>query len=115
MKSKLPVPKGWKILIQKVKPKEKTAGGIFLPDQAKDAESYLSICAKIVAIGPMAWCDRVSGEPWTGGPWAKAGDWAIVPKFTQFKMEIDGEEYRFINDDEIIATVDEPSIIKVYT
>jgi len=115
MAKHIPEPKGWKLLIEKVKPKEKTAGGIYLPDQARDAESYLSVCAKIVSIGPMAWRDRETGEPWIGGPWAKVGDWVIVPKFTQFKMEIDGTEYRFINDDEIIATVADPSKIKVYT
>lgn len=114
-KTALPVPRGWKILVEKIKPKEKTAGGILLPDQSREAESYLSICAKVVSIGPMAWCDRDTGQPWTGGAWAKEGDWIIIPKFTQFKMEIDGNEYRFINDDEIIATVDDPSGIKVYT
>ena len=89
MTTKLPEPKGWKVLIEKPKPKEKTAGGIFLPDQAKDAESYLSICAKVVAVGPMCWCDRETGDQWNGGPWAKPGDWIIVPKFTQFMMDID--------------------------
>ena len=115
MTDKLPNPCGWKILIQKIKPKEQTAGGIFLPDQAKEAESYLNICAKVVKVGPLAWHDRDTGQPWKGPNWAKPGDWVIVPKFTQFKMIIDEEEYRFINDDEIIATVDDPSEIKVYT
>jgi co-chaperonin GroES (HSP10) len=113
--TKLPEPKGWKILIKKPKPKEKTSGGILLPDSSRDAESLLGICAQVVTIGPMCWHDRASGEPWVGGPWAKPGDWVIVPKFVQFRMNIDDEEYRFINDDEIIAVVDDPKAIKVYT
>ena len=90
----LPKPSGWKILIKKKKPNEKSKGGIYLPDQAKEAESYMDICAH---------------------RWAEPGDWVIVPKFTQFKMEIEEEEYRFINDDEIIAIVPDPTAIKVYS
>ena len=111
----LPEPRGFKLLIEKPKPKEKTDGGILLPDQAIEAENYLSICAKLVKIGPMAWKDRETGKWWNGGPWANVGDWLIIPKFTQFRMEIDDKEYRFINDDEVIAVVSDPTVIKVYT
>tara|TARA_R110000803_G_scaffold26333_3_gene62441 strand:+ start:5994 stop:6362 length:369 start_codon:yes stop_codon:yes gene_type:complete len=111
----LPDPKGWKILIQKMKPKEQTSGGIILVDASKEAESYLSITARVMKIGPMAWHDKDTGKAYVGGAWAKPGDWVIVPKFTQFKMDIYGNEYRFINDDEVIATVEDPTNIKVYT
>jgi len=114
-KSKLPQPKGWRVLIERIKPKEKSAGGIFLPDQAKDAESYMSITAKVVALGDGCYSNRDTGEPWGGGPWCKPGDWIIVPKFTQFRMDIGGKEYRIINDDEVIAVIDDPSAIKVYS
>ena len=113
MTSPLPVPTGWKILIEKPKPKEKTDGGIILTDQSKEAENYLSICARIVAIGPLCWHDEA--KFYNAGPWAKIGDWVIVPKFTAFKMDINGMEYRFINDDEVIAIVDDPTVIKVYS
>lgn len=111
----LPEPRGFKLLIEKPKPKEKTDGGVLLPDQAIEAENYLSICAKLVKIGPMAWKDRETGVWWRGGPWANVGDWLIIPKFTQFRMEIDDKEYRFINDDEVIAVIEDPTVIKVYT
>ena len=114
MADKLPFPKGWKVLVEKIKPKEKTAGGILLPDQAIEAESYLSICAKVVRVGPLCWRDRETGERWRCDDWAEPGDWVIIPKFTQFKMDIEGREYRFVNDDEIIAVVDDPTAIKVY-
>ena len=103
-----------KILIEKPKPKDKTDGGILLPDQAIEAENYLSICAKVVSVGPLAFKDRETGKYWATGPWATPGEWVIVPKFTQFRMEIDDKEYRFINDDEIIAVVEDPTVIKVY-
>ena len=105
--TKLPRPQGWKILIKKKKPKEKSEGGILLPDEAKAAESWLDITAQVVALGPDCYHDRSVR--------CKEGDWVIVPKFTQFRMEIDGEEYRFINDDEVIAVIDDPTVIKVYS
>ena len=115
MSNNLPEPCGWKMLIQKKIPKKKSSGGIILPDKAVDAESFLDICAQVVKIGPLCWRDRETGQPWKCDPWAKVGDWVIVPKFTQFKLEIDGEEYRFINDDEIIAVISDPTEIKVYS
>lgn len=112
--SKLPEPRGWKILIRKQIPKEETSGGVILPDSAIEAESYMTICSEVVKIGPKCWRDRETGKHWYGDDWAKPGDWVITPKFTQFKMKIDGEEYRFINDDEIIAVVSDPKAIKVF-
>tara|TARA_R110000824_G_scaffold258902_3_gene447788 strand:+ start:596 stop:823 length:228 start_codon:yes stop_codon:yes gene_type:complete len=75
----------------------------------------MDITAKVVAMGDMCYHNRDTGEPWKGGRWCAVGDWVIVPKFTQFQMAIDDVEYRFINDDEIIAVIDDPSVIKVYS
>lgn len=113
--STLPCPQGHKILILKQKPKDVTQGGIILPDAAKEAEAYLMTVAKVIKVGPLAYMNKETGVSWKGGPWAKEGDWVIIPRFTQFKMEIEGEEYRFINDDEIIATIDDPESVKVYS
>ena len=115
MTTSLPVPKGWKVLVEKPKAKEKTAGGIYLADISKEAEDYLSITAKVVSVGPMCWYDKETGKPWIGGAWAQPGDWVLIPKFTSFRMEINDKEYRLLNDDEIIATIDDPKGIKVYT
>jgi len=114
MTNKLPQPKGWKILIRKERPKEKTAGGIFLTDKARDEEDYMSITAQVVDMGDLCYRNRETGERWRCDPWCKPGDWIIIPKFTQFKLEIDDQEYRFINDDEVIAVIDDPKSIKVF-
>lgn len=115
MSDNLPEPKGWRILIRKDKVKEKTEGGIILSDLSKDAEDILSITAQVVKVGPMCWHDKDTGKPWIGGMWAKPGDWVIVPKFTRFKMEIDEQEYRIINDDEVFCVIQDPKAIKVYS
>ena len=114
MTDNLPRPQGWKILVRKDKPKAKTAGGIILADTTRDAESYMQFTGQVVALGPLAYHDRSTGEHWNGGDWCKVGDWIVMPKFTQFKLEIDDLEYRFINDDEVIAVLDDPSVIKVW-
>lgn len=111
----LPRPSGWRLLVKTRKPKEKTSGGIILSDSSKEAEAYLNITAEVVAMGPICFHDRNTGEAWKGGVWCKPGDNVIIPKFTPLKFEIDGVDYRIINDDEVIATIDDPSVIKVYS
>lgn len=108
-------PRGWKVLIKMPQVEKITAGGIIRVDAVVEAEEYMSITAEVVAIGPLAYADRESGEPWATGPWCKVGDTVIVPKFVQFKLEIEEQEYRFINDDEVIAVVHNQDAIKVYT
>ena len=52
---------------------------------------------------------------WKGGAWAKVGDWVIIPRNTAGgKLSIGGESYRLINDDQVIATIEDPKDIKVY-
>jgi len=100
--------------MRKEKKKTKSAGGIVLPDSAVEADSYMQVTAEVVAIGPCAYMDRATGEPWLSGPWCKVGDWVIRPKFSQMTFELDGEDYFFMNDDEVVATIKDPKSIKVF-
>jgi chaperonin GroES len=112
MTNKLPEPQGWRLLIRKEKPPEKSAGGVILSDMSKEAENFLNITGYIEKIGSLCWTDK---DRYPSGPWAKVGDKVIIPKYTKFLMEIDNVEYRIINEDEIIAVVDPNTVIKVYS
>lgn len=112
--SKLPDPRGHRLLVKMKKPVTKTAGGILLSDKTQEDQMYLEISAEVVAIGPGCWKEKLTGKPWPGGDWCKVGDQVVIPRYTPFKMEIDEEQYRIINDDEVIATIDDPSVIKIW-
>lgn len=77
-------PCGGRVLIQiRSLPKElKTEGGIILPDHdTKDAEKWNCQVGKVIMIGPVAFRNRTTLEPWPEGDWAKVGDYVRVPKY----------------------------------
>lgn len=110
----LPSPVGMRVLIRPVGPKEKSKGGILLPDQAKDAEEYNNARGRVLAVGPMAFRDKRTGTEWFGGPWAKKGDWVIFGKFAGQKIVVSGVKMILINDEDITATIPNPDIMAAY-
>jgi co-chaperonin GroES (HSP10) len=45
------------------------------------------------------------------GPWCKEGDWIIFGRYAGSRFKIEGGEVRILNDDEVIAKIDNPSDI----
>ena len=72
--SDLPIPMGWKILIQPNQTKSKTKGGIILPSKAKESEAYLTAHGEVLAIGELAYRDRNTGERWRMNTKPQVGD-----------------------------------------
>ena len=105
--SKLPVPTGWRILILPFKMKEKTKGGIFMGQDTLERQQVGSNCGLVLAMGPHCY-DK---EKFSEGPWCKKGDWVIFAKYAGSRIQIDGGEVRLLNDDEVLATIDNPEDI----
>jgi co-chaperonin GroES (HSP10) len=64
-----------------------------------------NIC-KVLKVGPLAYKDK-SRYP-DGKAWCKEGDWVIITTYAGSRIKIDGGELRIVNEDEIMATVDDP-------
>ncbi len=47
-------------------------------------------------------------ERYADGPWCKEGDWVIITRYAGSRVKIDGGELRIVNEDEILAVVDDP-------
>ena len=45
------------------------------------------------------------------GPWCKVKDWVVFARYAGSRIEIEGGEVRLLNDDEILATVQDPTDI----
>lgn len=101
-------PTGWQVLIKIRKAPEKI-GGILLPDDSKAAQQFAAVVGEVLEVGPLAWAD--THRYGDAGPWAQPGDWVIVAKFGGKRFKVNGEEYRLINDDEVIGTTDKPEEI----
>jgi len=108
LRSRLPSPTGWRILVMPYRRKEKTKKGIILPDQALEKEHVATVCAYVLEVGPDAYNDK---EKFPEGPWCKKGDWIIFGRYAGARIKIDDGELRLLNDDEILATIQKPEDI----
>ena len=108
VKSQLPEPSGWRLLVLPFTPKEKTKGGILIPDDVIERSQVASTCGLVLDIGPDAYKDK---ERYPDGPWCKKGTWVIFARYAGSRMKIDGGEVRLLNDDEVLATVENPEDI----
>ncbi len=105
--TKLPIPTGWRMLVLPFKAKAKTKGGVFLSEQSIERSQVASTCGLILAMGPHCYDKGKFPE----GPWCKKGDWVIFARYAGSRILIDGGEVRLLNDDEVLATVEDPEDI----
>ena len=101
---KVPQPAGYRILIRPRGVIEKTKGGIILTDSSKDSQSYLNSVGQIIAMGSECYSDRKQ-------PWCKVDDWVIFGRYAGARISVQKVKMLLLNDDEIIATLENPDII----
>jgi co-chaperonin GroES (HSP10) len=111
-KKKTPLDKihavGWRILLKPRELEEKTERGIILPDSVRDVEQFGEIVLQVVDVGPEAYADSRFKRPWV-----KAGDWVVIARHAGWRITVPTtkEDFRVINDDGIIAVVDDPDVL----
>jgi chaperonin GroES len=91
------VPLGDRIVVQREESKEKTSGGIFLPDSAKDRPTR----GKVVSVGDGRVLDNGSRSTLQ----LKAGDHVLFTSYAGENIEIDGEEYLLMSENEVLAVI----------
>ena len=105
---RMPDPTGWRILVLPYKGKGKTAGGIWLPDQAIAQNEVSTQVGYVLKVGPLAYEDQAK---FPEGAWCKEGDWVVFARYAGSRFKIEGGEVRVLNDDEILATILDPEDI----
>lgn len=108
-------PLGGRILVQLRRTKQKTTGaGIILVEETKETEKWNNMVAKVLLIGPLAFKNRDTMQPWPEGSWCDVGDYIRVPKWggDRWEVKIPDEDdfedpalFMILNDHEVIATV----------
>jgi co-chaperonin GroES (HSP10) len=106
--SKLPKPTGWRMLVLPFKMPEKSKGGLYFGKDTLERQQVASTCGLILETGPDVYNDK---EKFPEGPWCKKGDWVIFARYAGSRIQIDGGEVRLLNDDEVLATIDNPEDI----
>jgi chaperonin GroES len=87
-----------RVVVKQSDAKEKTAGGIYLPDTAKEKPQI----GKIVATGPGKMLD--DGK--RGEMSVKKNDRVIYGKYMGNEVEIDGEKYVILREGDILGIVE---------
>jgi chaperonin GroES len=103
-------PAGWRILIKPNEVSEKSKGGVYIPDDLQDIAKLSNVVGQVIAVGSEAYRDP---KKFTSA-WVEEGQWVVISKFGGAKFKHNGEEYRLINDDEVLAIVDDPTMITAF-
>ena len=86
-----------RLVVQPNEAEDVTAGGIVLPDSAKEKPQR----GTVVAVGPGKLLD--SGERGTLS--VAVGDEVIYGKYGGSEVEVNGEEYKILRESDILAKV----------
>ncbi|ACR80316.1 MULTISPECIES: co-chaperone GroES [Kosmotoga] len=86
------IPLGERLLIKPIKEEKRTEGGIVLPDTAKEKPMK----AEVIEIGKDVEDIDI-----------KVGDKVIFSKYAGTEIKIDDEDYILIDQDDILAKVEE--------
>ena len=108
VKDRIPKPTGWRIVLLPYRGAEKSKGGILLSDQTREKQQITTVCAYVLAVGPLAYKDEAK---FPEGAWCKEGDWIIFGRYAGARVGLDGGEIRIINDDEVLAVINKPEDI----
>lgn len=103
--SQLPIPSGYRLLVALPEIEETTEGGLYIPDERRDAESVASVVGFVLKAGSDAYTDE---KRFPNGPWCKEGDWIVMRAYSGTRIRIHGKEFRIINDDSVEAVIDDP-------
>ena len=87
-----------RVIVRRVKEEEKTKGGLYIPDTAKEKPVEATVVAvgsgKILEDGTVRKLD------------VKAGDRVLFGKYSGTEVKIDGEEHLIMREDDILGVIE---------
>lgn len=92
-------PLGDRVVVQREESLTKTAGGIVLPDSAKEKPQR----GTIIAVGD----GKILDNGQRGKLQVKAGDRVIFTSYAGDQFKVDEEEYLLMREDEILAVIED--------
>lgn len=86
-----------RVLVKRTESEERSAGGIIIPDTAKEKPQE----AKVIAVGPgkLDKGERIA-------PSVKPGDRVLFGKYSGTEVNIGGVEHTLLKEDEIFAVIE---------
>jgi len=95
-------PLGDRVVVEHVEQAEKTAGGVFLPDTAKEKPQE----GRVLAVGTGRTLDNGTKLAMD----VKPGDKIIYSKYSGSEIKLDGKEYLIISEKDVLAVVTDVAV-----
>ena len=87
-----------RVIVKRLEEEEKSAGGIIIPDTAKEKPME----AKVTAVGK----GKISEDGKVLPMEVKVGDKVLIGKYAGTEVKIDGVENLIMREDEILAVIE---------
>ena len=87
-----------RVLVRRIEPETKTAGGIFIPDTAQEKPTE----GEVVAVGPGTRDEAGKLYPLD----VKAGDRVLFGKWSGSEVKLDGEDLMIMKESDIMGILD---------
>jgi chaperonin GroES len=89
-------------VVRRIDAEEKTAGGIIIPDTAKEKPQQ----GKVLAVGPGARDEQGRLQPLD----VKVGDVVLFGKWSGTEVKIDGEELLILKESDLMGVLENPKL-----
>ena len=86
------------VLARRIDEKDKTAGGLFIPDTAKEKP----LEAIVIAVGNGKVLDSGAIQPLS----VKAGDQVLIGKYSGSEVKLDGKDHIILREDDNLGIID---------
>jgi chaperonin GroES len=87
-----------RVVVRRLEQEEKTAGGIIIPDTAKEKPQE----GEVIAVGPGARDEQGKLQPLD----LKAGDRVLFGKWSGTEVKIDGEELMIMKESDVMGVIE---------
>jgi chaperonin GroES len=87
-----------RILVKRIDEEEKTAGGIIIPDTAKEKPQE----GRVVAVGNGKVAEDGTVSPLD----VKKGDKILFSKYSGSEVNLDGDEHLIMREDDVLAVLE---------
>jgi chaperonin GroES len=93
-----------RVVVKRIEAEEKSAGGIIIPDTAKEKPSQ----GEVIAVGPGSRDEAGKLIPID----IQGGDRVLFGKWSGTEVKIDGQELLIMKESDIMGIIDEPAAKK---
>ena len=94
-----------RVLVRRIEADEKTAGGIIIPDSAKEKPSE----GEIVAVGAGAKAEDGTVTPLD----VKAGDRVLFGKWSGTEIKLEGSDYLIMKESDVMGVIEAEAAAKI--